>query len=60
MENKLQVVIEIIFELLRFGKDPNVKQVFDLVDQIEKEAIDRRYIESSKSDYLKILEARKK
>jgi hypothetical protein len=60
VENKLQIVLEMIIELIRFGNDPNIKHVFDLVDEIEKEAIKRNYIKDTKTDYVKIMEARKK
>ena len=59
MENKIAIVIEIVMELLRFGSDPDIKHVFDLVDEIEKEAIKRNYIADTRTEYVKILESRK-
>lgn len=59
MENKLEVVIEIVLEMLRHGNDPNIVMIFNLVDEIEKEAIKRNYIKDNKSDYFKIMESRK-
>ena len=59
MENKIAIVIEIIMELMRHGNDPNVKKIFDLVDEIEKEAIKRNYIADTRTEYVKILESRK-
>jgi len=46
-------------ELLRFGADPNIKHVFDLVDEIEQEAIKRNYIADTRTEYVKILDSRK-
>jgi len=59
LENKIAIVIEIVMELLRFGADPDIKHVFDLVDEIEKEAIKRNYIADTRTEYVKILESRK-
>lgn len=59
MENKIAIVIEIIMELMRHGNDPNVKKIFDLVDEIEQEAIKRNYIADTRTEYVKILESRK-
>ena len=59
MENKIAIVIEIVMELLRFGSDPDIKHVFDLVDEIEQEAIKRNYIADTRTEYVKILESRK-
>jgi len=59
LENKIAIVIEIVMELLRFGSDPDIKHVFDLVDEIEKEAIKRNYIADTRTEYVKILESRK-
>ena len=59
MENKIAIVIEIVMELLRFGSDPDIKHVFDLVDEIEQEAIERNYIKDTRTEYVKILESRK-
>ena len=57
MENKIAIVIEIIMELMRHGNDPNVKKIFDLVDEIEQEAIKRNYIADTRTEYVKILES---
>ena len=46
-------------ELMRHGNDPNVKKIFDLVDEIEQEAIERNYIKDTRTEYVKILESRK-
>ena len=59
MENKIAIVIESVMELLRFGSDPDIKHVFDLVDEIEQEAIKRNYIADTRTEYVKILESRK-
>jgi len=59
LENKIAIVIEIIMELMRHGNDPNVKKIFDLVDEIEQEAIKRNYIADTRTEYVKILESRK-
>ena len=59
MENKIAIVIEIIMELMRHGNDPNVKKIFDLVDEIEQEAIKRNYIADTRTEYVKIMESRK-
>jgi len=59
LENKIAIVIEIVMELLRFGSDPDIKHVFDLVDEIEQEAIKRNYIADTRTEYVKILESRK-
>jgi hypothetical protein len=59
LENKIAIVIEIIMELMRHGNDPNVKKIFDLVDEIEQEAIKRNYIADTRTEYVKIMESRK-
>ena len=59
MENKIQIVIEIVMEFIRHGTSPDIKEIFDLVDEIEKEAIKRNYIADTRTEYVKILESRK-
>jgi len=59
LENKIQIVIEIVMEFIRHGTSPDIKEIFDLVDEIEKEAIKRNYIADTRTEYVKILESRK-
>ena len=59
MENKIQIVIEIVMEFIRHGTSPDIKEIFDLVDEIEKEAIKRNYIADTRTEYVNILESRK-
>lgn len=59
MENKIQIVIEIVMEFIRHGTSPDIKEIFDLVDEIEKEAIKRNYIADTRTEYVKIMESRK-
>jgi hypothetical protein len=46
-------------EFIRHGTSPDIKEIFDLVDEIEKEAIKRNYIADTRTEYVKILESRK-
>jgi len=59
LENKIAIVIEIVMEFIRLGTSPDIKEIFDLVDEIEKEAIKRNYIADTRTEYVKILESRK-
>jgi len=59
LENKIQIVIEIVMEFIRHGTSPDIKEIFDLVDEIEKEAIKRNYIADTRTEYVKIMESRK-